>query len=82
MAHLPPDILDRLLRGRVPRHEIAAALGIETGVRAALQAAARAMSPPHVVERRDKGQPQKVNYHLRPVGAGEEDGRLVEVDGP
>jgi hypothetical protein len=80
---VPLDFPDHLLRelteGWVTRQRMLTILDIDGGVRAQISSQARRMVPPHVVERRKKGVPFEVSFHLRPAAASENPGALFDV---
>lgn len=79
MSEFPDWLLSRVIRDRALRCDIAKVLGIKKGVATILQREARKQHPPHLVERRHKGQPLKVDYRLRSAKSGEQAGQIVEV---
>lgn len=80
MTVFPAALINRLKAGPMPRHRIADELGVLKHIGTMLQREARRLSPPHVVERRNKGQKHEVEYRLRPAVSGEKAGTIYEVD--
>jgi hypothetical protein len=78
-AEFPEHLILELTKGWVTRQQILKILDIDGGVRARITGQARRMTPPHVAERREKGVPFEVAFHLRPAAAGEQPGELIEV---
>lgn len=76
---LSSELISRLKKYFVPRCEIAKELDRKTGIARMLLNTAKKLEPPHVVERRYKGQQFKVEYHLRPTKPGEDPEPIVEV---
>ncbi len=80
MTVFPSALIRRLKASPMPRHRIADELGVPKHIGTMLQRKARHLTPPHVVERRRKGQKHEVEYRLRPAVAGEKAGTIFEVD--
>ncbi len=73
-AHLRQELID----GWVTRQQILKVLSIDNGVRRAISSLAERMS--HVAERRDRGKPLVIAWHIRPAKIGETPGTVFDID--
>jgi hypothetical protein len=79
MATLTDELIAELTTAPMHRTRIVDALGIKRGIADILRRTSRRLSPPHVVERRNKGERYEVEYFLRPAGR-EKAGQIIEVE--